>query len=338
MSTVLDTTAVGDVAHLGHAELLTPTPAETVAFFAEVMGMEEVARVEQSVFLRGAADYERYCLKVTEAPGPGLGHLALRAASAGALDRRVAAIEGSGLGGGWVDGDFGHGPAYRFTDPDGHPLEIYYETERYVPDEALRPVMVNQRQRLVGRGIGVRRLEHANFFANDVAACRRFMQERLGYRLREVIVRADDSEFGAWLSASIQGHEVIYVQEVPGAGRGRLHHIAFWVETREEVLRAADLMQDHRAFIEAGPAKHTPIHSFFLYVIEPGGNRVEVCSGGSVFFDPDGVPYIWTEEQYRRDPSWGFRFPESFGTYGTPPPPGSGDAAPFGRPDRRGRV
>ncbi|MFN3450073.1 MAG: catechol 2,3-dioxygenase, partial [Roseococcus sp.] len=30
---------VMDVAHLGHVELLTPRPAESLAFFRDVMGM-----------------------------------------------------------------------------------------------------------------------------------------------------------------------------------------------------------------------------------------------------------------------------------------------------------
>ena len=49
------------------------------------------------------------------------------------LERRVAAVEATRLGVGWIDGDVGHGPAYRFTDPDGHVFELFYEVERYSP-------------------------------------------------------------------------------------------------------------------------------------------------------------------------------------------------------------
>ena len=109
------------MAHIGHAELLTPKPDESLRFFEHVLGMEVEAREGQSVFLRGCGDYQRYSLKLTESDRPGLGHMALRAWSPEALERRVAAIEATGLGQGWIDGDLGHGPAYRFTDPDGHP-------------------------------------------------------------------------------------------------------------------------------------------------------------------------------------------------------------------------
>ena len=38
-----------------------------------------------------------------------MGHMAFRATSPEALERRVAVIEASGLGKGWIDGDLGHG-------------------------------------------------------------------------------------------------------------------------------------------------------------------------------------------------------------------------------------
>src|SRR6476619_8225345 len=94
-----------DVAHIAHAELHTPTPDESLRFFVVVLGMEEEARDGQSVFLRGWGDYLRYSLKLTESPQAGLGHVALRAWSPEALERRVAAIEATGLGDGWIDGD-----------------------------------------------------------------------------------------------------------------------------------------------------------------------------------------------------------------------------------------
>ena len=37
---------------------------------------------------------------------------------------------------------------------------------------------------------------------------------------------------------------------------GRLHHLAFFVDTREECLRAADMFLDADVPIEAAPSKH----------------------------------------------------------------------------------
>ena len=118
-----------DMAHLGHVELLTPVPEASLRFFVDVMGMTESGRQGDSVYLRGWDDYERASLKLTGSKTSGMGHAAFRARSKPALARRVAALERSGAGIGWHDGELGHGPAYRFHDPDGHRLEVYYETE-----------------------------------------------------------------------------------------------------------------------------------------------------------------------------------------------------------------
>src|SRR5262245_54504343 len=120
-----------DVAHLAHVELLTPKPNESLRFFTEIMGMSVTTQQGDSVYLRAYDDYEHHTLKLTAARQPGMGHYAWRARSPQALQRRVAAIEATGLGRGWTDGDLGHGPAYSFTTPDGHNVEIYYETEWY---------------------------------------------------------------------------------------------------------------------------------------------------------------------------------------------------------------
>ena len=105
--------------------------------------------------------------------------------------------------------------------------------------------------------------------AADVAANRAFAQEALGYRVYEQVVLDDGTEAGAWMSLTIAAHELIYVADAHGA-RGRLHHLAFWVDTREECLRAADLFLDAGIHIEAAPSKHAIAQGFFLYGYRAG--------------------------------------------------------------------
>jgi catechol 2,3-dioxygenase len=310
---------MSDLAHIGHVELLTPRADDSLRFFEQVLGMEVEATEGRSVFLRGWGDYQRYSLKLTESDQAGMGHMALRASSPEALERRVAAIEATGLGQGWIDGDLGHGPAYRFTDPDGHVMELYWETEKYEPPEHLRPSLKNQPQRYVGRGVSVKRLDHVNVLAKDVVPNRTFAQEQLGYRLYERIELNDGTEAGAWLSLTIAAHELIYVADARGMN-GRLHHVAFWVDTREECLRAADIFLDHDIHIEAAPSKHAIAQGFFLYGFEPGGNRIEVTTGGYFVYDPDPEPTVWNEAERAKGQAWGVKTVESFHTYGTPSP------------------
>jgi catechol 2,3 dioxygenase len=309
---------VSELAHLGPVELLTPKPEESLRFFVDVFGMEVEGQANGSVFLRGWGDYQRYSLKLTESNTSGIAVCGLRAWSEEALERRVAAVEATGLGEGWSEGDRGRGRSYRFRDPDGHAFELYFETERYDPPPHLVPSLKNQPQRYVGRGAAVKRLDHVNLLAADVRANRVFATDTLGYRLYERIELDDGTETGAWMSVTTAAHELIYTADAFGA-RGRLHHVAYWVDTREEVLRAADLFIEHGVHIEAAPSKHAIAQGMFLYGYEPGGNRVEITSGGYMVYDPEQPVIVWSEAERKLGQAWRNHTVETFHTYGTPP-------------------
>ena len=309
---------MSELAHLGPIEMLTPKGEESLRFFTEIMGLEVEGQEGRSTYLRGWGDYQRWSLKLTEASTSGMGVLGIRAWSPEALQRRVAAVEAAGLGEGWTDGDRGRGPSYRFRDPDGHRFELYHECERYEPPPDRRPAHRNVPGRNTGRGIGIKRLDHVNLLAADVRPNRDFCVDALGYRLYERIELDDGTEAGAWMSASIAAHELIYTHDAHDA-HGRLHHVAFWVDTREECLRAADLFVDAGVPIEAAPSKHAIAQGFFLYGIEPGGNRVEVTTGGRFVYAPDEPVVVWTEADRAKGQAWGVKTVETFHTYGTPP-------------------
>jgi catechol 2,3-dioxygenase len=307
-----------DIAHLGNIELLTPKPDASLWYFRDVLGMEVVHSAGPSVYLRGYGDYAASTFKLTEAPQPGVGCVSWRAVSPQALERRADALARAGHGLGWTNGDFGRGRAYRFKDPDGHLMEVYYEEERYVAPAHLRSALKNQPMKYPGRGVGVRRIDHLALLSRDVAANRAFAESLLGFRLREQ-VRFDNgaTEIGSWLSTSPIHHQMAYVLDIKG-GSGRLHHVSFWVDEREDVLRAADILSENRIFIEAGPAKHNNSQGFYLYSYEPGGNRVEVYSGSFLVMAPDFAPVTWNEAERGTGVYWGGRLPESFIQYGTP--------------------
>ena len=87
-----------ELAHLAHAELLTPNMEGTLWFFTELLGMREVARQGDSVYLRCYEDPYHHSLKVTGADAPGLANLGWRTTSAEALERRAVALDAAGRG------------------------------------------------------------------------------------------------------------------------------------------------------------------------------------------------------------------------------------------------
>lgn len=310
---------MSDVAHLGHVEVLTNKFEESLDFFTRVYGLTLSGQDETSAYLRAWDDYEFHSLKLTKSTTTGVGHIGYRVSSAEALERRVAAIQEAGYGGDWVEGDLGHGRAYRFSDPFGHVFELYWETVKYQAPKAEKSALKNVAQRFHARGACPRRLDHLNLLSADVSEFRRFMETCLGARVTELIQMDNGRLGGCWFSVNNKTYDLACTEE-HGGGHGRFHHVTYATDQREDILRAADIFLENDVFIETGPHKHAVQGTFFLYVWEPAGNRVELANAGArLILDPDWQPVVWTEEDRKKGQAWGLKTIESFHTHGTPP-------------------
>ena len=88
------------------------------------------------------------------------------------------------------------------------------------------------------------------------------------------------------------------------------------LDSREDILRAADIFLENGVYIETGPHKHAIQQTFFLYVYEPGGNRVEVANAGArLILAPDWKPIVWTEAERKKGQAWGLKTIKSFHTH-----------------------
>lgn len=312
-----------DVAHLGHVEVLTNKFDESLDFFTRVYGLKLSALEGDSAYLRAWDDYEFHTLKLTKSDTTGVAHIGYRVSSEAALERRVAVIEASGYTShGWVDGDLGHGRAYRFEDPFGHVFELYWDTVKYDPPEDDKPALKNMSSRFHAQGVSPRRLDHLNLLAEDVAQFRDFMQTCLGSRVTEQI-RLDNGRLGGcWFTINNKTYDLACTEE-HGRGQNRLHHVTYATDQREDILRAADIFLENGVHIETGPHKHGIQGTFFLYVWEPAGNRVELANAGArLILQPDWETITWTETERKRGQAWGLKTIETFHTHGTPPAEG----------------
>jgi catechol 2,3-dioxygenase len=309
-----------DVAHLGHVELFTDKFDESLDFFKRVYGLKLSGREERSAYLRAWDDYEFHSLKLTRHHTTGVGHIGYRVSSPAALERRVRTIEASPYKAhGWVEGDMGHGRAFRFEDPFGHVFELYWDTVRYQPAPGDAPALKNMSSRFHAQGACPRRLDHVNLLAEDVTAFRDFMISCLGSRVTEQIHLDNGRLGGCWFTINNKTYDLACAEE-HGGGKARLHHVTYATDQREDILRAADIFLENGVHIETGPHKHAIQGTFFLYVWEPAGNRVELANAGArLILEPDWQPVTWTEAERKKGQAWGLKTIPSFHTHGTPP-------------------
>ena len=312
-----------EVAHLAHVELLTPDIEGSLWFFTEFLGMRVTAREKDSVYLRCYEDPYHHSLKLTGADQAGLGSMGWRTTSAEALERRAAALDVAGLGRGWTTGDVGVGRTFAFDSPDGHAMELVWDVEKYVAPTDLQSPILTRRSKRPLKGVPPRRLDHINLMASDVTVQKNVFEQALGFETRERVIDAANggTEIGAWMSVNILGHEVAVMRDQTGS-RGRLHHVAFWYGVPQHNTDAAELCREYGIQIEAGPDVHGITQGAFLYVFEPGGNRIELFGNSGILqLEPDFETVTWDVSDFDTGLAiGGATLPaETYFIYGTPP-------------------
>jgi catechol 2,3-dioxygenase len=287
------------LSQLAYAELISPKPEETVQWMVDVLGLEETERQGQSVYLRGFAEWLHSSLIVTEGPAPALGRIGWRGYGPGDPELVAKRVEAAGMGIGWVDERPGRGAAYQYRAPVGqHVHEVFWEVERYeAPPEKAEPNFRNRPQKNPSRGAQARYLDHVTIASPNMVEDIAFYKT-LGQRHTSIMhVEPGFNVFATMTANGIRPtHDLGLVPDFSGA-TGRVNHIAYRVDQRLDVERAAEAFIAAGNAIEFGPGVHGIDEITYLYVREPGGMRIEINAGGWVNAEPDFEAKDWHVSQ-----------------------------------------
>lgn len=288
-----------ELSRLGHVALETPDLEESVWFFRDVLGLEEVERSDETVYLRSLRDWEHHTVSLTQADSGGIDHIAWRASEPDDLQAFADQFEADGVDIEWIDAgeETGQGEAIRFQTDQGHRFEIYYDVEKPDAPEERRSRLANRVYDEPGSNrIAPRRIDHVNLQVNDPASFTTWMEDTLDFRLNEYFDKADGTRHGSWMSVTPLTHDVGFHPN-PDGDEPRFHHIAYYVETIQDLFEAADHFRENGIELDAGPGQHAITQAKFLYVKDPASNvRVELYTGGYLIFDPDWEAIGWNPD------------------------------------------
>lgn len=309
-----------EVVKLGHTSLVTPDLEKSLWFFHDVIGLEITERTETEVYLRASHELEHHSLILKAGDRAYLDHVGWRVKRPEDVENFATLLEEAG-----VDikrlpkgTEPGQGDAIRFHLPTGHAFELYFDVEKPLAAEEIRPALKNQTSRSWNRGISPKRIDHVNLWTSeDPSGIHTWLSEKLGFKLRE-FVRLDNGKVaGGWMSVTPLVHDVAMMNEPNAPTTARLHHISYWLDNAQDVLRALDILLENGIVADQGPGKHGVTQALFTYVKDPGsGHRVELFSNGYLIFDPDWEPVEWTEKEFSRAlTAWG---PTDYKPYAVP--------------------
>ncbi|MEP6844073.1 MAG: VOC family protein [Pseudolysinimonas sp.] len=270
---------------------------ESVRFYETQVGMRVVRTEPSATYLRNWGDYYEYSLVIVPGTEPAMERMTWRTESDEALDEAARRIEAAGITGEWTQGEAGYGRSYIFTGPFGHRMELVWEVARYHAEGELASTYPDRPERRSRDGVAPRQLDHVTVAASNVKEFTAWYSEVLGFRtMAHTTLEQGGMSVFSVLTTNEKSHDLGVVLD--GSSRaGRANHFAYWVDTREDLLRAADILMENGIPMEYGPSIHGIGEQNFLYFRDPSTFRIEVNTGGYRNYVPDWVPYEWHPRQ-----------------------------------------
>lgn len=291
------------VMRIGHINLRVLDIDAAIFHYENVLGMIRTHKDEAgNIYLKGCDEWDKYSVILTESEQAGMNHIAYKVEADEDLDNLQKRIEAYGTATEMLPaGSIAFtGRTLKFNLPGGHEMYLYAEKD-YVGTSVgfLNPNPWCEKT----KGAAVHWLDHALLSCefdpekgvNKVAESTQFMIDVLDFYLVEQVMVGPDNklQLAAWLSRSNTPHDIAFVA---GPEKG-FHHCAFFLDSWDDVLKAADIMGMNNVKIDVSPTRHGVTRGHTIYFFDPSGNRNETFGGLGYLAQPDRPVVTWTEDQ-----------------------------------------
>jgi catechol 2,3-dioxygenase len=272
------------ITRLGYASIRVMDLEVAERHYTEVIGLRVTGRRPGQVYLQAHEAQDHHCLVLNQSDRAGLEHLGFKVSDSEDLGEAEAAAARFNLTSRRVPegGVLGQSEGLHIELPSGHVFHLFAHSEQVGysygmtdPDPVLERV----------DGVWpVTHLDHALVGGPDAAGSARFLVEALDFNVTERVCGPDGQPFIYFLTV---GNTIHNVAIAPGPA-GALHHLAFYVGDRADVIRRVDMLK-HRgvATFKYGLSRHGVAGVTTVYFHDPSGNRNEFQCG---VYESPGVP------------------------------------------------
>ena len=219
-----------EIAKTGHVAFTTPDVEASTWFFRDLMGLQEVERTGDAVYLRGLRDWEHHTMSLREGGQAGVEHVAWRTREPAHVRAFGERFEGMGLDVEWLDpGDVrAVGEAVLVQAPGNHPFLFYYDVEKPEPPDGQRSKLRNRRYNpAVGNRVACRRIDHVHVLDPEGLPLADWMGEEMGFGTNERYQSEDGTYRGWWMAATALPHDIGIHRNDHGPS---FHHVSYHVD------------------------------------------------------------------------------------------------------------
>jgi catechol 2,3-dioxygenase len=262
------------VTKVAHVALNVTDLEAAVAHYANLLGLTVAERTDGRVYLRGMDEQDHHSLVLQASENAGVDHVALKVNQLDDLETIEKLVERTSTRVTRVahQEESGQGESIRFVIPSGQTFEVVYHVDKVgflagqrdpdpVPDEAYEAMAP------------VARLDHLLITTPDAEDNTKFFTEVLDFGVSEALRDPSGKLLASWLFCTNTMHDVAMA---PGPAGG-LHHVAFWVDSRADVVRCATALRKKGVrLFDYGVTRHGVSGGHTVYFYDPAGNRNEI--------------------------------------------------------------
>jgi catechol 2,3-dioxygenase len=296
-----------NVTRASHLVLTARDLARSRDFYVEVLGLMVSDEDAGTLYLRGTEEICHHSLTLKKTDGtPACERIGLRVFSDDDLDRANAHFDRQGIAASWAEVPF-QGRTLHVCDSAGTPLEFCARMQTQ-PRSQTR---IHQH-----KGAGALRMDHFQVLVPDVTATAKFYTD-LGFRVSDYqCVEANGRLVGVFLYRKDNPHDMVFLQR----SGPRYHHCGYMIQEFHHMVRACDVAGNlgFGDAIEHGPGRHGFGHSYYAYLRDPDGHRVELLLPAVQMIDIDEAPARHVVIANTNNNLWGLPAPRSWIEEATP--------------------
>jgi len=266
-----------NVTRASHLVLTSRDLAKARDFYTEVIGLKVTDESATTIYLRGVEEHGHHSLTLKRTKDePACERVGFRLFDEEDLDQAKAHFDRNGIAAKFVNVPF-QGRTLHVADAAGMPLEFCARMK------TLPRVHTRTHEH---KGAMALRLDHFQVLVPDVAHAASFYTG-LGFRVSDYYVRGE-RVIGTFLFRKNNPHDLVFFER---AGP-RLHHAAYIAPSVPSVIRGLEAAGQlgFANNLEHGPGHHGHGHSFYVYLRDPDGHRVELTLNAVQMIDLDDEP------------------------------------------------
>ncbi|PLX36736.1 MAG: catechol 2,3-dioxygenase [Hyphomicrobiales bacterium] len=294
------------VMRIGHINLRVLDMDEALNYYENVLGLIRTDVDDAgNYYLKGWDEWDKYSVILTQSDRAGMNHIAYKVEKDSDLDEFKQRIADYGVAVEEVPAGTlrDTGRALKFNLPSGHEFYLYAKKEvvgKSVGTTNPAPWPTDK------KGAGAHWLDHALLMCeldpekgiDKVKESTDFMMKVLDFHMSERVAVGPNQEINAavWLFRTSTPHDLAFV----GGPVMGLHHVAFFLDEWNDVLKAADVMAMNNVKMDVTPQRHGITRGYTIYCFDPSGNRIETFAGLGYLAQPDMPVITWSEDQLWR--------------------------------------